>query len=127
MRSIMLIIALVALPAAAWGFHSRDGHMAQAGNFHVELFVRDDSLTLYFWDRAERPIDASMVRALVRVRSGGNEALLHAVPVGESLQGHTPFSIGKDAAISVLFTVQNEPEQQADFAPGDASAKGHKH
>lgn len=32
-----------------------------------------------------------------------------------------------DASISVLFSVQNGPEQQADFTLGDASAKGHKH
>lgn len=46
---------------------------------------------------------------------------------GESLQGHTTFSIAKDASVRVLFSVQNGPEQQADFSLGDPSATGHKH
>lgn len=127
MRSVMLTISLLALAAPVWAFHSRDAHIAQAGNFHVELVVKERDVTPYFWNRYEQPVDGVAVRAAALIRSGGAEATVDFVPVGESLQGHAPFRIGKDASVSVIFSVLNGPSQQADFALGDEGARGHKH
>jgi hypothetical protein len=129
MRFIVLVMGLcIGGAASACAFQARDGHVAQAGKFHVELFVNGRDVTLYFWDRAERPLDASSVRATAQVRSAEGEATVYFVPIGESLQGHAPFAIGRDATISVTFSVFNDPDEQARFSLGsEPDDRGHKH
>lgn len=116
--------AMIAFAQGCATFDHRE-HMAQAGNFHVELYVEGRGLTLYVWDRTDRPIDAAAVTATALVRAPLGEAAVGFVPIGEALQGHAPFAVDEAATVKVTFSVRGGPDNQADFSP--VGGRDHKH
>lgn len=125
MRFILMIGGAMIAFAPGCATYDDRGHMAQAGDFHVELYVEGRDLTLYIWDPGERPIDGAAVTATALVRAPRGEAAVDFIPIGERLHGHAPFAIGEGATVSVTFSVRGGPDNQADFSP--VGGRDHKH
>ena len=128
MKAGFILFLGLLVSTLAWSADKHGGHEVEAGGFHVELVVKDRSLTLYVRDKADKPIDAKSVRASANVLSGKEKANLELSPAGEALKGDAPFSIAKDAKVVVTFSVGSGKKEQARFSLGQKQEhKGHKH
>jgi len=128
MKSTLLPGLLLAFATSAWSTDKHGGHEVQAGEFHVELVVKDKDLTIYVRDQADKPIDTKTVKATASVLSGRDKATVELAPAGEALKGSAPFAVGKQAKIVVTFGVAGGRSEQARFSMGQKQDhKGHKH
>lgn len=129
MKAAALALALTLAatgPAVAADKHG--GHEVEVGKYHVELAVKEQDLTLYVRDQADKPIDAKTVKASANVLSGKEKATVELRPAGEALKGQAPFAVANNAKVVVTFTVAGGKKEQARFSLGAKSDhKGHKH
>jgi hypothetical protein len=117
---------LFAAPAAASDKHG--GHEVEVGKHHVELVVKDRSLSFYVRDQADKPVDPKQVKASASVLSGKDKATVQLTAAGDRLAGEAPFDVAKDAKVLVTFSVGGAKSAQARFSLGQKQDhKGHKH
>jgi hypothetical protein len=127
-------ISLFSIPVFAADKHD-DAHVkhggvaVEAGTYHVELVVKDKSLTFYVNDHDDKPFDMKGAKATANVFSGKDKgAVTLATSGGNTMKGETTFTIASDAKIVVSFTPPGKKTEQARFSMGaKREPKGHKH
>jgi len=110
--------------------HAKHGGVAvEAGTYHVELVVKDRSLTFYVNDHGDKPIDMKGAKATANVFSRKDKgAVTLATSGSNTMKGETTFTIASDAKIIVSFTLPGKKSEQARFSLGaKQEPKGHKH
>lgn len=107
----------------------RGGIAEEAGAYHLELVVKDRTLSLYIDGHDGKPVDASKMRASANVFSGREKANVVLSSMGGNLlKGEAAFAIRGDAKIVVLIEPAAGKSAQARFQLGaKPDHKGHKH
>jgi len=132
----LLIVASLVAATAAWAQvkheHAeprRGGIAEEAGAHHLELVVKDKSITLYVDDHTGKAVDTSKMKARASIFSGKDKGTVELVPAGAgTLKGDATFAVAANAKLVVSITPAGGKAEQARFQLGaKADHKGHKH
>lgn len=117
----ILLAAVAALWATAVLAHGPDkgpngGVQVDAGNHHIELVAKDTTLSVYLYDRNDKPIDAQGAKATGIFVIDGKSQRIELTPDGANrLVGTKPaaFSVSPKGAVQV--TLPDGQRLQAKF------------
>jgi hypothetical protein len=134
-KSITRIIAAVAAllaSCASWGVDphaTRGGVAGETASHHLELVVKDKTLTLHVDDHKGKPVDVSKMKARASLFSGKDKGNVDLAPAGSGvLKGEAAFALAADAKIVLSLTPEGGKPAQARFQLGaKQDHKGHKH
>lgn len=125
MKPVILAAAalLAAAPALAQHKHAHKGpnggEMEDVAGVHVELLVKDKSLTFNVYDEAQKPLPATGFTGSVLVTAGGAKETLKLAPAGEALKGEAKQPVPTTAVITVTIRTAAGKSGQAVFKPHD--------
>jgi len=132
----LLIAASLFATTAAWAQVKHDhaepkrgGVAEEAGAHHLELVVKDKSITLYVDDDAGKAMDVSKMKARASILSGKDKGTVDLAPAGAgTLKGEAAFAVAANAKLVVSITPAGGKAEQARFQlGGKVDHKGHKH
>ena len=113
MKTGSILAMALFLVGPAWGSDKHGGQEVEAGNYHVELVVKDKELSLYIRDKGDKPIDPKQTKASASVLSGKDKATVEFAPAGsDRMTAQAPFAAGKDAKVVVTFSVGGAKSEQ---------------
>lgn len=123
MKPVILAVAaiLAAAPALAQHKHAHKGpnggEMEDVAGVHIELLVKDKSLTFNVYDEANKPLPTMGFTGSVLVTAGGAKEALKLAPVGEALKGDAKQPVPADAVVTVTIKTAAGKSGQAVFKP----------
>ena len=124
-RRFLLVAAFAAtLPVTARAHEPRrgpnGGQKLDIGTGHAELVADGNTLRLYLFDAADRPLAAAGATAQAVVLAGGRQATVALAPVRENLlEGRGDFTAARGMRTVVTLTLQGQRPAQARFTPMD--------
>lgn len=124
-RRFLLVAAFAAtLPVTARAHEPRrgpnGGQKVDIGTGHAELVADGNTLRLYLFDAADRPLAAAGATAQAVVLAGGRQTTVALAPVRENLlEGRGDFTSARGMRAVVTLTLQGQRPAQARFTPMD--------
>lgn len=124
-RRFLLVAAFAAtLPVTAHAHEPRrgpnGGQKVDIGTGHAELVAEGNTLRLYLFDAADRPLAAAGATAQAVVLAGGRQATVALAPVRDNfLEGRGDFTSARGMRAVVTLTLQGQRPAQARFTPMD--------
>lgn len=118
------IAALALAPAATRAHEPRrgpnGGQKVDIGTNHAELVAAGNTLRLFLFDGADRPLPAAGATAQAVVLAGGQQATIALAPAGDNLlQGSGDFAAARGMRAVVTLTLPGQRPAQARFTPLD--------
>lgn len=96
------------------------GQKVDIGSNHAELVAQGNTLRLFLFDAADRPMAVSGATAQAVVLAGGRQATVPLAPAGENLlQGTGDFTAARGMRAVVTLTLPGQRPAQARFTPLD--------
>ena len=94
------------------------GQVKDAGKYHLELVVKDTSLTMYVTGSKDAKIATKGATGTATVLAGKSTSNVKLEPSGENvLAGNGSFQPGPDMKVVVSVTLPGQPPVQARFTP----------
>lgn len=120
----MLLASFVLAPFAAVAHEPRrgpnGGQKVDIGSNHAELVAEGNTLRLFLFDGADRPIPAAGVTAQAVILAGGRQATIALAPTGANvLAGTGDFVAARGMRAVVTLTLPGQRPAQARFTPMD--------
>jgi hypothetical protein len=125
-RTLGIGLAALALTPGLAGAHEprrgpNGGQKVDIGQNHGELVAQGNTLRLFLFDGADRPIPAVGASGQAVVLAGGRQATVALAPAGENvLAGSGDFTAARGMRAVVTLTLPNQRPVQARFTPIDA-------
>ena len=118
------LAALALAPVAARAHEPRrgpnGGQKVDIGQNHAELVAQGNTLRLFLFDGADRPLPAAGATAQAVVLAGGRQATIPlAAAEGNLLQGSGDFTAARGMRAVVTLTLPGQRPAQARFTPMD--------
>lgn len=132
----LLIAASLFATTAAWAQVKHDhaepkrgGVAEEAGAHHLELVVKDRTITLFVDDHGGKAVDVSKMKARASILSGKDKGTLDLAPAGAGmLKGESAFAVAASAKLVVSITLAGGKVEQVRFQLGrKVDHKGHNH
>jgi len=96
------------------------GQKVDIGSNHAELVAADNTLRLFLFDGADRPIAAAGATAQAVILAGGRQATIALAPTGDNvLAGSGDFIAARGMRAVVTLTLPGQRPAQARFTPMD--------
>lgn len=119
-----LLAGLVLAPIAARAHEARrgpnGGQKVDIGTNHAELVTAGNTLRLFLFDGADRPIPALGATAQAIILAGGRQATIALAPMGDNfLMGTGDFLAARGMRAVVTLTLPGQRPVQARFTPMD--------
>ena len=120
----MLLAGLILTPVAARAHEPRrgpnGGQKVDIGTNHAELVAAGNTLRLFLFDGADRPIPAAGATAQAIILAGGRQATITLAPSGDNLLAGTgDFTAVRGMRAGVTLTLPGQRPAQARFTPMD--------
>ena len=120
----MLLAGLILTPVVARAHEPRrgpnGGQKVDIGTNHAELVAAGNTLRLFLFDGADRPIPAAGATAQAIILAGGRQATITLAPSGDnSLAGTGDFTAVRGMRAVVTLTLPGQRPAQARFTPMD--------
>ncbi|PZW39458.1 hypothetical protein C8P66_12837 [Humitalea rosea] len=119
-----LLTGFVLAPVAGRAHEPRrgpnGGQKVDIGSNHAELVAEGNTLRLFLFDGADRPIPVAGVTAQVVILAGGRQATIALAPTGDTvLAGTGDFVAARGMRAVVTLTLPGQRPAQARFTPMD--------
>ncbi|MFN9155402.1 MAG: hypothetical protein ACK5WE_17830 [bacterium] len=96
------------------------GQKVDIGTNHAELLAAGDTLRLFLFDGADRPIPAAGATAQAVILAGGRQVTVALTPSGDNvLAGTGDFTAARGMRAVVTLTLPGQRPAQARFTPMD--------
>ena len=96
------------------------GQKVDIGTNHAELVAAGNTLRLFLFDGADRPIPAAGATAQAVILAGGRQATVSLAPAGDNvLVGTGDFAAARGMRAVVTLTLPGQRPAQARFTPMD--------
>ncbi|SFL14436.1 hypothetical protein [Falsiroseomonas stagni] len=96
------------------------GQKVDIGTNHAELVAAGNTLRLFLFDGADRPIPAAGATAQAVILAGGRQATVALAPAGDNvLVGTGDFAAARGMRAVVTLTLPGQRPAQARFTPMD--------
>lgn len=120
----MLLAGLILTPVVARAHEPRrgpnGGQKVDIGTNHAELVAAGNTLRLFLFDGADRPIPAAGATAQAIILAGGRQATITLAPSGDNLLAGTgDFTAVRGMRAVVTLTLPGQRPAQARFTPMD--------
>lgn len=120
----LLLASLTLAPFAAHAHAPRrgpnGGQKVDIGSNHAELVAEGNTLRLFLFDGADRPIPATGVTAQAVILTGGRQATIALAPTGDNvLTGTGDFTAARGMRAVLTLTLPGQRPAQARFTPMD--------
>ncbi len=120
----MLLAGLILTPFAVRAHEARrgpnGGQKVDIGTNHAELVAAGNTLRLFLFDGADRPIPAAGATAQAIILAGGRQATITLAPSGDNvLAGSGDFTAVRGMRAVVTLTLPGQRPAQARFTPMD--------
>lgn len=118
------LAAFALAPAGARAHEPRrgpnGGQKVDIGQNHAELVAQGNTLRLFVFDGADRPLSVTGATAQAVVLAGGRQATIPLAPAGDNLlQGSGDFTAVRGMRAVVTLTLSGQRPAQARFTPMD--------
>ena len=116
-HSIFVSAALLAItPAIAHeGDGPHGGRIVDAGDYHVELVVKDSRVDVYLMDGDEKPVAATGFKGTAILKADGKAQRIALEPTGDLLSGNSGAPLPADAKGVVQLTTPDGKTAQGQF------------
>jgi hypothetical protein len=92
------------------------GRVVEAGDYHVELVVKDNVLDVFLTDSGEKPVPAKGFKAVAVLVTGGKSQRIVLAPAGDGrLSGRVSAALPEQPQGAVLITAPDGKTAQARF------------
>lgn len=124
-RRLAAVLAALSLAPASVRAHEprrgpNGGQKVDIGQNHAELVAQGNTLRLFLFDGADRPVPAAGATAQAVVLAGGRQATIPlAAAGGNLLQGSGDFTAARGMRAVVTLTLPGQRPAQARFTPMD--------
>ena len=123
-RRRLLLAGLTLAPFAARAHEPRrgpnGGQKVDIGTNHAELLAAGNTLRLFLFDSADRPIPAAGATAQAVILAGGRQVTVALTPSGDNvLAGTGDFTAARGMRAVVTLTLPGQRPAQARFTPMD--------
>ena len=94
------------------------GQLRMTGPYHMELVVKDNTLTVYVTDHADNPLHVDGGLAKANIENGAAKTQVNLHPIGSNvLGGSGHFSLTPSTVVIVFMKLPNQDGYAARFMP----------